>query len=568
MSNNMNINFKTNADKIAGSMSKLSNAMDGLGKAGRKSTGDFRSFQKQTRKVNDAFSNMARDGNRSTKVFKGLSLATLSLNKAFGLLLTHRFGAWLRQGITSAMEMIETNELFRVSLGELTTETDNVIRSMSKLTGLDSTNLRDRVANFNLLAKTMGMTAKNSQTLGLNMNQLALDMGAVFNVSYAQVAEDLRSGLVGQSRVLYKYGIDVTNAQLAEEARRRGIQKSVQAMSQAEKMMLRYSVILRQTGTIQGEFAHEFNFPMNQLRLFQERFVTLSRTIGQLFLPALGAIVRVANAVVIALTRVFQMIGKVFGMDISKALEPRDGGAGLGDIKDDVDGINDGVGGTGKGLGKATKEAKKLKNQLMGFDEINILQTETPETPSAGGGGGSGGLGDLGEFDFDLEGYDSLLDMIEDKSQAMADSIMEWMKGVWELAEPTREALSKLWDEGLSKFADFSMGTLKDFYNSFLVPVGKWQLTDGLPRFFNIINDMLNEIDWDRLRTSLDGLFVELGKANIEIGTGILDFMESVLKPLSVWTVGVGLPQFIDIISRFLSDIDWDKIHDALNGLW
>ena len=308
----MNINFSTNAGQIASPLNKLNNVMEKLGKAGRKSAGDFRAFQKQTRKINDAFSNMARDGNRSTKVFKGLSLATLSLSKAFGLLLTHRFGAWWRQGITSAMEMIETNELFRVSLGELTTETDNVVRSMSKLTGLDSTNIRDRVANFNLLAKTMGMTAKNSQTLGLNMNQLALDMGAVFNVSYAQVAEDLRSGLVGQSRVLYKYGIDVTNAQLAEEARARGIQKSVQAMTQAEKMMLRYSVILKQTKTIQGEFAHEFNFPMNQVRLFQEQFVTLSRTIGQLFLPALGAIVRVARAVTIALTQVFTMIGKLF----------------------------------------------------------------------------------------------------------------------------------------------------------------------------------------------------------------------------------------------------------------
>jgi len=306
LNNKMRIDFSTNAGGIANSINKLAGSMERAGKAGRKSAGDFRAFQKQTRKINDAFSNMARDGNRSTKVFKGLSLATLSLSKAFGLLLTHRFGAWWRQGITSAMEMIETNELFRVSLGELTTETDNVVRSMSKLTGLDATNIRDRVANFNLLAKTMGMTAKNSQTLGLNMNQLALDMGAVFNVSYAQVAEDLRSGLVGQSRVLYKYGIDVTNAQLAEEARARGIQKSVQAMTQAEKMMLRYSVILKQTKTIQGEFAHEFNFPMNQVRLFQERFVTLSRTIGQLFLPVFGAIVRVANSVVIALTRVFQ----------------------------------------------------------------------------------------------------------------------------------------------------------------------------------------------------------------------------------------------------------------------
>lgn len=547
----MNINFSTNAGQIASPLNKLNNVMEKLGKAGRKSAGDFRAFQKQTRKINDAFSNMARDGNRSTKVFKGLSLATLSLNKAFGLLSTHRFGAWWRQGVTSAMEMIETNELFRVSLGELTTETDNVVRSMSKLTGLDSTNIRDRVANFNLLARTMGMTAKNSQTLGLNMNQLALDMGAVFNVSYAQVAEDLRSGLVGQSRVLYKYGIDVTNAQLAEEARARGIQKSVQAMTQAEKMMLRYSVILKQTKTIQGEFAHEFNFPMNQVRLFQEQFVTLSRTIGQLFLPALGAIVRVARAVTIALTQVFTMIGKLFGMDIGEALKPRDG-AGLGDIKDDIDGINDGVDDTSKGLGKATKEAKKLKKQLAGFDELNIIQTKAPETPSAGGVGG-GGLGDLGEVNFDLEGYDNLLDMIEDKSQAMADNIMNWMKGVWELAEPTREALSRLWDEGLSKFADFSMGTLEDFYTSFLVPIGTWALGEGLPKFFNIINDLLNSIDWGTLRSSINGIWEALSPFAINVGEGLLWFLDNVIRPLATFTINEVVPRFLELLANVIN---------------
>ena len=95
------------------------------------------------------------------------------------------------------------------------------------------------------------------------------------------------------------------------------------------------------------------------------------------------------------------------------------------------------------------------------------------------------------------------------------------------------------------------MGTLEDFYTSFLVPIGTWALGEGLPRFFNIINDLLNSIDWNRLRTSLDGLYEALGNLAIEFGTDLLDYYENVLKPIGVWTMGVGLPKFIDTITRF-----------------
>ena len=97
-------------------------------------------------------------------------------------------------------------------------------------------------------------------------------------------------------------------------------------------------------------------------------------------------------------------------------------------------------------------------------------------------------------------------------------------EGVWELAEPTRDALSRLWNEGLSKFADFSMGTLKDFYNSFLVPIGTWVLGEGLPKFFNIINDLLNSIDWDTLRTSINDVWEALSPFAVNVGEGLLWF--------------------------------------------
>ena len=112
---------------------------------------------------------------------------------------------------------------------------------------------------------------------------------------------DLRSGLLGQSETVYKYGIDVTEAAIKAEAMAQGITKSVRNMSQGEKMALRYSVMIKQTALSHGDFAKTIEEPANQMRILKERVVTMTRALGSIFLPVLATILPYLNAMAILL---------------------------------------------------------------------------------------------------------------------------------------------------------------------------------------------------------------------------------------------------------------------------
>ena len=116
----------------------------------------------------------------------------------------------------------------------------------------------------------MGMVDEQAQILSTNTYHLALDIASLNNVPIQQAMEDLRSGLVGQSETVYKYGIDVTEASLKTEALAEGITKSVRNMSQGEKMALRYNVMLKSTGLAQGDFAKTIASPANQFKIFRK----------------------------------------------------------------------------------------------------------------------------------------------------------------------------------------------------------------------------------------------------------------------------------------------------------
>lgn len=542
----LGFSFEVDMGNSTKKLAEGSKMLQSVGRAGKSGGESFGAFQKKARKLNDTFTNLNRDGNRTTKVFKRMGSSLFSLGNIIKGVGLWKLSGVLSQSITSAMDMIETTHLFEVSMGNLAEETDVVIQKMHELTGLDVANLRNRIGTMNLLGQTMGMTAKNAQTLALNTNQLSLDMGALFNVPYQQITEDLRSGLIGQSRTLYKYGIDVTEAAIANEALAQGITKSVRHMSQGEKMMLRHNIIVRQMTKMQGDFAITFNQPINQLRILQERFATLSRTIGQLFVPVMSVVLKVANAVTIALTRMVTFLGGLLGIDMStKVNNIADSFAG---INEDIDYGMDSLGG---GLGSANKQAKELKKQLAGFDELNIIQTKIPDSVSGGSGGGAGGgVGGGSPLDLDLELYDAMIEGIEDKAKAMADSMTKWLKAVWEEADPTREALVRLWDEGLSKFSNFSMGALLDFYNLFLVPVGKWTLGEGLPKFINAINDGLMSIDWENINESLKNLWDKLSDFGILSLDVFVEVWEKHIVPMFAEKLDKSVPLMLDVLAE------------------
>jgi len=420
---NLNLHFISNLGGVTSASNRFKTASASLNKTNAKTSGGIKKWSKENRKLNNTLSNLNKDANRARNSFKGLGASAGLAKRALMGLNVYMLGRGISKSIQANIDMIETINLFEVAMGRFAETTQVAIERISTLSGMDVTNLQNKVGTFNLLARSMGISSEKASILSENVTVLSMDLASLTNTSLQQVAEDLRSGLIGQSRTLYKYGIDATEAGIATEALAQGITKSVRNMTQGEKMALRYSVIIRQAGLSHGDFAKTIMYPANQLRILSERIVTLSRAIGSVFIPMLSAVLPYINAFVLALTRIMWAIGAFFGF-VKTEVKNTDNDNFLG-IPDGAESAEDAVGG-------ASKAVKKLQGQLLGFDEINILKD--PAEDSGGGGGGGGGVGGgTSPLDMEFPALSDSIGKLKDIASELADKIQPKLEFILEL---------------------------------------------------------------------------------------------------------------------------------------
>lgn len=449
-------------NQLKKSVSEMNKSIGTLTGMVAKNAKAFNVAQQQIRSMNNSITNLNKDANRSDAIFGKLG-GTLKMMVGAGALLG--LGRQLGFFVKSATAMIETNNLFAVSMGKVTESANQFVLAMTEAVGLDATNMRNAIGTFGLLSRSMGVNNENAKTLSTTMYQLGLDLSSLTNVDINQVMSDLRSGLLGQSETVYKYGIDVTEASLKTEALAQGITKSVRNMGQGEKMALRYAVMLKQTTLAQGDFARTLETPANQMRVLKERFITLSRTIGTIFIPVLGATLPYANAIVKVLNELFMALARLVGYKDAP-----------------IEGIETGTGGTATNLEDAVGSAKQLKQVMSGIDELNVISEQ-----SSGGAGTGVDLGDPNAFQFNT--YDALLAGIRTKSDEVADSIRRVFSAIGEKLEPLLEPLAKLGNLGQSGFTWL--------WENVLIPFGSWTWNELLPKAINLIVksiELLNEV--------------------------------------------------------------------------
>lgn len=592
-------NVSKNVIKMTNALANLGNALKSTnGKVEQSSSGSTGSLQR----LSSAFSNLSRQSDRSTRSMKSFSqIAGKFYANSFLII---RALKKMGNAITSSFDYVETFNYWNVAMDKIGAEfagmyeqygyesAEAYAESFSgrlkeltrKMTGfnigdngeltmsgniglaLDPEKLMEYQAGIAAVTNSVGLAGENSVNTAKAMSMLAADMSSLKNVKLETVMTNLQSGLIGQSRALYKYGIDITNATLQTYAYKEGIDKAVSEMTQAEKMQLRMLAMLDQSKVAWGDMANTLDSVANQFRVFQQQISNLSRIIGNLFLPIVQKVLPVINGLVIALEKLLYTLGVRLHGDnwLKDIMDGISGGSG----GDELGGLAEEAGESADALGDAANKAKKLKSNLQGFDDLNVITTGKDNSESGKPIDLSGAIGDaLAEYE---SVWDKAFEGMTNKAQEIADKICAALKRIWDLAEPARAALANLWNNGLKLLGQFTWGTLQDFWNNFLKPLGTWMLSDdsGLARFFNITNDLLSEIDWKRLKNSLADFYTALQTLAKFVWTGLMDFYEGFLKPVAVWALGEGLPQLVDIMTGFIDTIDWERLLESLRNFW
>lgn len=447
----------------------------------------------------------------------------------------------------------------------------NATLTNEKNLGLDPERTLQYQAQYAQMADSIGMTEEAALNTSKALTMLGADWASLRNISFDSAWEKFASALAGQSRAVRALGIDITQTTLQQYAYGHGLTQSVMEMDQATKSQLRLLAILDQSQVAFGDLANTISSPANQLRLLTNNFSQLARIIGNLFMPIVSAVLPIINGLVIALQRLFSWIGALFGIEFSGF------NTSIGGMDDSFADFTDEVGTATDSLGDANTAAKKLKNTILGFDELNVMDAPDTNSESGGGAGGGGGSGlgspilddaiadALAEYE---EAWNKAFENMENKALEFADKIEAAFKRIWKAAEPAREAFELLWDEGLSKLGNFTWRSLESFYQNFLVPVGKWVLGEGLPDFFDITNEILNGINWGKLNKSVDGFWGILKDMSKITFKGLLGFYENFLAPVSKWTLNNAIPRLVDSLRDLTREINWNSLLKSLDNLW
>ena len=359
--------------------------------------------------------------------------------------------------------------------------------------GLDPEQLMNLQAKVTSISNSVGMVGENSVNTAKALSMLSADLSSLTNVPIASVMNNLTSGLIGQSRALYKYGVDITNNTLQQYANANGITKKLSAMSQDEKMQLRVLAILDQTRVAWGDQANTINSVANQYRIFGQQVSNLGRVLGSLFLPIVQAVLPYINGMVIALQRLLTNLGfKMWGEKWQKGImDGISGGAMAAD--DGMEDLQDNLDDTGKALDKTSKKAKKLKNNLntLGIDKLNII-SKNQNTGSSGSGKTSTSTGMGNKIDLSkqiglaLKDYESVWDKAlrnsQNKAEEIAKKITEAFKkgDFYSIGKYISDSLTSVlasinWNKVYSKIKDFGKG-LAEFLNGLITPDLFYQL--------------------------------------------------------------------------------------------
>lgn len=415
-------------DDFAISCKKITDALDPLASKIETVGNSFAKLPSNIQKVIAATDGATKASNKSTKGYLSLSSQLNGFMRSAAKLVSLKaIAEYLGNAVAKFNDFYEATDLFHNAMGNLSGEADTLISKMQGLLGVDPTKAMTYMATIQSLGTSFGLTSDKAYVLSKNLTQLAYDEGSYWNKDVAETFTAMSSAISGEIEPIRRLGIDLSQARLQQELLALGFNKQVSSLSQADKAVLRYIAIMKQTANVQGNLAQTIQSPANQIKILKAQLDMLAKSVGSLLYPAMKSILPPLIAAVQLIREFVEWVAKLMGVKVvfTDFTKSADSVGGIGDAMDDT-------------ADSTKKAAKALKDYTMGFDELNIID---PTQGSSGSGSGASAGNIFG--DVDLSGYD----MFKNYVGSSIDEMKQKIKSMLPLIESIAAAFA-LWELG------------------------------------------------------------------------------------------------------------------------
>ena len=194
-----------------------------------------------------------------------------------------------------AIDAVESENLFTVSMGGMASAATEWSKSLSASLGLNEYELRKNVGMLNAMFNSMGLGTQAAYQMSTGLTQLAYDMSSFYNLKPEEAFEKLRAGITGETEPLKALGILVDENTIKTYAYKNGIAATGAELTEAQKVAARYGAILEQTSDAQGDLARTADSPANQIRILKTRMEELGVVLGKNIIPGITKVVSAFN---------------------------------------------------------------------------------------------------------------------------------------------------------------------------------------------------------------------------------------------------------------------------------
>ncbi len=293
-------------------------------------------------------------------------------------------------------DLAEVQNVVDVVFPHMSAQVDEFAKSAAASFGLSETMAKKYTGTFGAMAKAFGFSEEQAYDMSKTLTGLAGDVASFYNISQDEAYTKLKSVFTGETETLKDLGVVMTQSALDAYALANGYGKTTQAMSEAEKVALRYAFVQDKLAAAQGDFARTSDGWANQVRILKLNVESIMATIGQGLINILTPVIKIINTVlgkIATLANAFKSFTELLtGNKSSPGKGIQETAIAAEDLASATDDISDAT----NGVGSAAKKAAKEMKALMGFDEINRMPDKSDA--SSGTGDISGGSVDFGEL--------------------------------------------------------------------------------------------------------------------------------------------------------------------------
>lgn len=436
--------------------------------------------------------------NTMQKQIGGLSSAIgklgVAITATFAVRKLIQFG---KEAIDLGSDLQEVQNVVDVTFTTMSDKVNEFAKGAAEAAGLSETMAKRYVGTFGAMAKAFGFAENESYDMATALTQLAGDVASFYNLTQDEAYTKLKSVFTGETESLKDLGVVMTQSALDSFAMAKGWGKTTAAMSENEKVALRFAFVTEQLNAASGDFIRTQDSWANQTRILSLNFDSFKANIGQALINIFTPFLKVVNQIVAKMAELSQHFVAFSELLVGKSTSGGGGSPGeaLAEIESGYTDIAD-----------ATDEATKAqKKYLSGLDEIRTFTEENKNGASVNVYGGSS---------VNISDVKSYEEKINEAYADIEENTLGFVKRIKNIFSNFKSDMSKVftgdWNTISDNLAEYILGGLSNFKNSELYSLLQdLGIKETFNNFFEDLWAEITEPDFSTMQNTLGESFAD-----------------------------------------------------------